>query len=121
MKDALRQDLLTEIYALLQQNYYGLEELAREERNCLGFFITPPEEEEVGRENGFIEIAPGQSYEHAVRFEPTDWVENLQVGEDYMYVYKGGEVRWWDWGTLKVNGAQNPLVHVLNRSHLGPP
>lgn len=109
---------MTDKYALFHVEKSGhLEEFTREEENFLSYFKTPPEKEDITTDNGFFELAPGASRKETVRFEPPAWVEELRVGEEYLYVYKGGEVTWWDWGTIKVrhDGSQ-PLDNYWGQS-----
>jgi hypothetical protein len=66
------------------------------------------------RETRFITIAPGRSHTEEIRFP----VENfeLEVGQKYHFLYRGGSIEWWEWGTVEELGERKVQAQTWERS-----
>ena len=92
-------------YALIHHTKNGPERIAEED---VCGWPGPPDGDAtviVGKDHDFVSLAPGESHiTGPIHFYPNhDFLEDFQVGEKYSFQYTGGDISWWDWGTLEVS------------------
>lgn len=82
-------------YLLLHKSDRGVEEIPVDQnsRYELDSHLS------VAVENKFVSIAPGASHTVEIKFPVKRF--NLDPDERYSFLYRGGGIEWWDWGTLE--------------------
>ncbi len=89
-------------FLVLHHNRDKLREVDDNDNGCrLGVNESVDEETLVLLDNGFISLAPGESYTENIGF--TYEILDLEVGQKYSLLYKGWYIQWWKWGTLEVS------------------
>lgn len=89
-------------FLVLHHNKDGLKEVDDDDDGCrLELTDSADRETSVTAENGFISLAPGETFPQEVGF--TYKILDLEIGQKYSLLYQGWYVQWWQWGSLEVS------------------